>query len=82
MDKEGKLEQVYLDMEASPAVSGSLYDASESTVQDFEIASESDSDASPRIQDDAPNAVELDGDVNIARNCDDEEDEQEEDEEE
>jgi len=85
-DMEGKLEWVYLQPEASPAVSISSDDDTHSTEKsDSEYDSEHDSDVDMRMEDDVDTAdgVDSDGDVDMERDCDDdeEEDDEEEDEE-
>jgi len=84
-DTEGKLEWVYLEPEASPAVSISSDDDTDPTEKsDSEYDSEHNSDVDMRMEDDvdAPDSVDLDGDVDLERDGDNdkEEDDEEEDE--
>jgi len=71
---------VYLEPEASPAVSMSSDDVTDSTELQGEYASEHDPDVAMRIEDDvdARDSVDLDGDVDMVRDGDDEEEEDEE----
>jgi len=85
LDMEGELERVYLEPEASPAVSISSDDDPDTTELDGEYDSEHDSDVDMHMEDDvdAPDGVDLHGDVDMESDGDDEEedDEEEEDEE-
>jgi len=78
------MEQVYLEPDASPAVSISSDDDTDSTESDGEYDSELDPDVDMRMQDDvyALDGVDLDGDGDMERDGDDaeEEDEKKEDE--
>jgi hypothetical protein len=79
-DTEGKLERVYLEPEASPAVSISSDDDTDSTELDGEYDSELDPDVDMRIEDDvdAPDGVDLDSDVDMERDGDNDVEEDEE----
>jgi len=82
-DTEGQLEWVYLEPKAPRAVSMSSDDDTDSTEQsDSKYDSEHDSDVDMRMENDvdAPDGVELDGDVDMARDGDAEEEEDEEEE--
>jgi hypothetical protein len=80
LDKVGYLEQVYSEPEASPAVSISSSDDTNSTESDGEYDSELDPDVDMCMEDDvdALDGVDLDGNVDMERNGEDEEDEEEE----
>jgi hypothetical protein len=73
-DTEGKLERVYLEPEASPTVSSSSDADTESIESDGEYDSELDSAVDRCMEDDvdAPDGVDLDGDVNMEWDGDDE----------
>jgi hypothetical protein len=73
------MERVYLYPEASPAVSISSHDDTDSTESDGKYDSELDPDVDMRMEDDvdARDGVELDGDVDMERDSDDEEEEDE-----
>jgi hypothetical protein len=81
LDKEGQLEQVYLEPEAWPAVSISADDDTDSTESDSKYDSVRDSDVDMRMDDDvdAQDSVDLDGDVDMDRDGEDEEDDEKED---
>jgi hypothetical protein len=82
LGKEGLLERVYLEPEASPAVSISFDDDTDSTQSDGEYDSELDPDVDMCMEDDVdgPDGVDLDGDVDMERDGENAEDEEEEDE--
>jgi hypothetical protein len=73
---------VYFKPEASPAVSIFSDDDTDSAESDSEYDSEHDSDVEMHMEDDvdAPDGVDLDGDVDKKRDGEDEEDDEEEDE--
>jgi len=79
-DTEGLLERVYLEPEASPALSISSDDDSDSTKLDSKYDPELNPDVGMRMEDevDAADGVDLDGDVDMERDCDDDEEEDEE----
>jgi len=79
-EMEGKLEQVYLDPDESPAVSIFTDDDTNSTESYAEYATEHDPDVDMCMEDDvdAPDGVDLDSDVDIEKDGDDEEEEDEE----
>ena len=85
-DMEGILERLYSELEASPAVSISSDDDTDSTESDGEYDSEHDPDVDMGREDDvdAVDGVDLNGDVNMEKDADNEkeEDEEEEDEDE
>jgi len=66
-DMEGYLEQVYLELEAAPAMSISPDDDTDSAESHGEYNSEQDSDVDMSMKDevDAPDGVDLDGDVDM-----------------
>ena len=72
-DTEGELELIYLEPEASPAGSISSDDDIDSTQSDGEYDSELDPDVDMRMEDnvDAPESIDLDGDVDMGRDGDD-----------
>jgi hypothetical protein len=82
LDKEEKLERVYSEPEASPTVSKSSDNDTDSTECDGEYDLECDYDVDVRMEDDvdAPDGVNLDGGVDMDRDSEDEKDEVEEDE--
>jgi len=82
LDMEGKLERIYLEPEASLALSISSDVDTYSTESSGEYVSERDSDVDMRIEDDVdtPDGIDLDGDVDMETDCEAEEDEEEEDE--
>ena len=79
-DTEGKLERVYLEPEASPAVSIASDDDTDSAESDGEYDSELDVNMCIEDHVDAPDGVDIDGDVDMDWDGEDEEDEEEEDE--
>jgi len=83
-DMEGQLEREYLDPEASPALSNSSDDDTNSTESDGEYDSEHHSVVDIRMEDDvdAPDGVDSDGDVDMDGYTDNEEEEDDEEEDE
>ena len=80
-DTEGQLEGVYSEPEASPGVSVSSDDDTDSTAKsDCEYVSEHDFDVDMRMENDvdAPDGVNLDGHVDMERDGDDDEEEDDE----
>ena len=75
-DTEGFPEPVYLELEASPAMSISSEDDTNSTESDGQYYSELIPDVDMRMQEDvdAPDGVDLDGDVDMGREGNDDED--------
>jgi len=67
LDMEGYLERVYLELEAAPAMSISPDDDTESAESDGEYNSEQDGDLDMSMKDevDAPDGVDLDGNVDM-----------------
>jgi len=85
LDTEGKLEQVYLELEASPGMSISSDDDTNSTEKsDNQYHSKHDSEVDMHMEDDVdtPDGVDLDGDVDTERDGDDDEEEDDEEEDE
>jgi len=82
LDTEVLLERVYSEREALPAVWISSDDDTDCAESDGEYDSERDSDVDMRMEDDvdAPDGVDLHGDVHMERGGEDEDDEEEEDE--
>jgi hypothetical protein len=80
LDKEGKLERVYVEPEASPARSMSHSDGTDSTESYGEFDSEYHSNVDMCMEDDVdvPDGVNLDSHVDMQRDSEDEEDEEEE----
>jgi len=78
-DTEGYQEQVYIEPEASPTMSISSDDDTDSTNLDGKYDSELDGDMCMEDDVDAPDSVDIEGDVDMRRDCEDEEDEEEKD---
>jgi len=73
LDTEGRLERVYLEPEALPAMSISSDDDTDSTKSDGEYYSECDSDVDMCMEDDvdALDGIDSDGDVDMEMNGED-----------